>query len=150
MYSHAFTAMQAVAVTPLPATSNNKDDSNSMTALNSMNAGNSRNESNNRIANTVGTPTTAGMLAKVMKPATACREDNNNMASINIRKGSRDASNIQQGRQQQQVTLYTCLVSGKAHFKSTRSKYFVFCRLYSFSSKPPRQCLGPILSSLYS
>jgi hypothetical protein len=46
---------------------------------------NSRNESNSRTANTVGTPTTAGMLAKVMKPATACREDNNKIDTINMR-----------------------------------------------------------------
>ncbi len=30
-------------------------------------------------------PITAGMLAKVMKPATACREDNNNINTINMR-----------------------------------------------------------------
>jgi hypothetical protein len=46
---------------------------------------NSRNESNARTANTVGTPKTAGMLAKVMKPATACREDNSNIDIINMR-----------------------------------------------------------------
>ncbi len=94
IYSHAFTVTQAAAVTPPPATSNNKNDSNSMAAHNGMNAGNSRNESKNRIGNTVGTPTRAGMLAKVRKPATGCREDNNNMDSINIRKGGRGASNI--------------------------------------------------------
>jgi hypothetical protein len=80
--------MQA-AVTPavavMTATSNSKDDSNNMTAQNSRNASNSRIESNSRTANTVGTPTIAGILAKVMKPATACREDNNNIDIINMR-----------------------------------------------------------------
>jgi hypothetical protein len=33
---------------------------------------------------TVGKPTSAGMIAKVMKPATACREDNNNIDTINM------------------------------------------------------------------
>jgi hypothetical protein len=74
---------QAAAVTT--ATSYNKDDSNIMTAYNSRNASNSRNESSSRTANTVRTPTTAGMLEKVMKPATACREDNNNIDTINMR-----------------------------------------------------------------
>ncbi len=50
-----------------------------------MTAHNSRNESNSKTASRVGTPTTAGMLAKVMKPATACREDNNNIDIINMR-----------------------------------------------------------------
>jgi hypothetical protein len=38
------------------------------------------------------------MLAKGMKPAIACRENNNNMDTINIRNissSSREASNIQ-------------------------------------------------------
>jgi hypothetical protein len=47
-----------------------------------MNASNSRNENDNRTANTVGTPTTAGMLAKVVRPATACRVANNNMTPL--------------------------------------------------------------------
>jgi hypothetical protein len=69
---------QAAAVTT--ATSNSKDDSNNMTAHMR------RNGSNSRTANSVGTPTTAGMLAKVMKPATAaCREDNDNINTINMR-----------------------------------------------------------------
>ncbi len=34
----------------------------------------SRNESNNKTTNIVGTTEKAGMLAKVVKPATACRE----------------------------------------------------------------------------
>jgi hypothetical protein len=125
IYSYAFIVTQAAAVSLLPETSSNKDDSNSLTAHNSINAGNSRNESNNRVANTVGTPTIAGMLAKEMKPATACREDNNNM---DIGKGSRDASNIQQGRQQQQMTLdFThCLVSDNAHLKYHGVKVFCF------------------------
>jgi 5,10-methylenetetrahydrofolate reductase len=81
-----------------------------MTAHNSRKASNSRNESNCRTPNTVGTPTTAGMLAKVMKPATASREDNNNMDTINIRDGSsssREASNILQARHKQQLKLTT-------------------------------------------
>jgi hypothetical protein len=53
-----------------PATSNFKDDSNIMTAHNS------RNESNDRTANTVWTPSEAGMFAKTVKPATAWREAN--------------------------------------------------------------------------
>ncbi len=65
--------------------SNSKDDSNNMIAYNNRNANNSRNESKSRTANTVGTSTIAGMMAKVMKPATACREDNNNIDTINMR-----------------------------------------------------------------
>ena len=60
--------MQATAVTQattvMSATSNIKDDSNIMTAHNGRKA------SNNRTANTVWTPTKAGMLAKTVKPAT--------------------------------------------------------------------------------
>ncbi len=33
---------------------------------------------------------------------------------------------------------------------ATVTMYFVFCRLYPFSHQPPRQCLGPYLSSLTS
>jgi hypothetical protein len=69
--------MQAAAWTP--TTNNSKDDSNNMSAYNNRNA------SNSRTANTVGTLTTAGMKAHVMKPATACREDNNNIDTINMR-----------------------------------------------------------------
>ncbi len=69
--------MQAAVVTT--ATSNSKGDSNNMAAYNNRNASNSRIESNSRIANTIG------MLAKVMKPATACREENNNIDTINMR-----------------------------------------------------------------
>jgi hypothetical protein len=54
-------------------------NSNSMTAYNNRNTSNSWNERNSRTANTVGTPTTAGIIAEVMKPATACREDNNHI-----------------------------------------------------------------------
>jgi hypothetical protein len=43
------------------------------------------NESNNRITNTVWTPSTAGMLSKVGKPATACSEANYSRDTINIR-----------------------------------------------------------------
>jgi hypothetical protein len=60
--------MQAIALTP--ATSKIKDDSNSITAHNS------RNESSNKTANTKRMPAKAGILAKVVKPATACREAN--------------------------------------------------------------------------
>jgi hypothetical protein len=75
----------------MPATSSSKDR---------------RNESNNRTANTVGTPSTAGILAEEVKPATACREANNNMDTINIRDDSSSSrkANIQQERQQQQFT----------------------------------------------
>ncbi len=65
------------------AASVTQDDSNNMTAHNSIDASNSRNESNIRTANKAGTPTIAGMLGKVMKPATACRDDNNYMDTIN-------------------------------------------------------------------
>jgi hypothetical protein len=68
---------QATAV--MPTTCNNKHDSHSSSACNSRhtnntrNESNIRNESNNRIANTVWTPSKAGMLAKTVKPATALR-----------------------------------------------------------------------------
>jgi hypothetical protein len=55
------------------ATSNSKDDSIILTAHNSTNPSN-RNKSNNRTANTVGTLEKAKMLAKVVKPTTACRD----------------------------------------------------------------------------
>ena len=80
--------MQATAVTQAttvtPATSNIKGDSNIMTAYNSRNASNSRNESNNRTANTVWTPSKAGMLANTVKPATAWREANSSRNNRNI------------------------------------------------------------------
>jgi hypothetical protein len=69
--------MQAAALAP--ATSNSKDESNNMTAHNNRNA------SNSRTANTVGMPITAGIIAKVMKLATAYREDINNKNTIDIR-----------------------------------------------------------------
>jgi hypothetical protein len=66
-----------------------------------MTAHNSRNSSNNRIennmtVNTVGTPSKAGMLAKVVKPSTACSEATNSRDTINIRDHniSRDNMNI--------------------------------------------------------
>jgi hypothetical protein len=55
-----------------------------MTAHNSKNASNSRNESNNRAANTVWTPLKAEMLAKTVKPATACRETNSSRDNRSI------------------------------------------------------------------
>jgi hypothetical protein len=62
--------MQAIAVTQattvMPATSNIKDDSYIMTSHNSRNASKSRKESDNRTANTVWTPSKAGMLAKTV------------------------------------------------------------------------------------
>jgi hypothetical protein len=58
-----------------------------------MNASNSRNESNNRTINTVGVPAKAGMLAKVVKPATACREANYSRDTIDIREDSRSRDN---------------------------------------------------------
>jgi hypothetical protein len=45
-----------------------------MTTHNSRNTSNSRNESKNSTANTIWKPVKAGMLAKVVKLATACRE----------------------------------------------------------------------------
>jgi hypothetical protein len=78
----AATVLQIVALTP--ATSNSKDDSNHMTH-NHRFASNSMNESNSRTANTVGTPTTAGTIAKVMKPLPECREDKHNMDTFNMR-----------------------------------------------------------------
>jgi hypothetical protein len=97
--------MQAAALTP--TISNSKDDSNNMTAYNNRNANNSRNESNSRTANTVGTPTTAGMIAKVMKPETACRDENNNIPLTSDGSSSRrEISNIQQGHQQQPQKLH--------------------------------------------
>jgi hypothetical protein len=86
---HALTVTQTGVV--MPATRYSKDDSS-----------NSMNTSNSRTSKTVGTTATAGMLAKVMKPATAFREDNNYMEldTNNIRDGSSsssrgEASNIQ-------------------------------------------------------
>ncbi len=63
--------MAQVAVWPAVAVITATSNSNNMTSQNSRNA--------------VGTPTIAGILTKVMKPATACREDNNNIDSINMR-----------------------------------------------------------------
>jgi hypothetical protein len=61
-------------VVPPSTIVNSKNESKRMTAHNSRDASNSRNESNNKTANTVATPEKAGMLAKVMKSTTACRE----------------------------------------------------------------------------
>jgi hypothetical protein len=54
------------------------------------------NEINNRTANTVRNPAKVGMLAKVVKPATACREANYSRDTVNIRDDSisRDIRNI--------------------------------------------------------
>jgi hypothetical protein len=73
-----------------------------------MTALNNRNASNSKTASRVGMPA-AGMLAKVIKPATACREDNNNIDTSNMRWQQQQwkVSNIQQGRQQQQQKLKT-------------------------------------------
>ncbi len=73
------------------ATSNSKDNSNNMIAHNSRNTSYSRNESNSRTANTVLMPLTVGMLAKVMKPTTARREDNNNIDTNNMRSQQHSA-----------------------------------------------------------
>jgi hypothetical protein len=59
-----------------------------------MNASNSRNEGNNSTANTAGTTAKAGMLAKVVKPATACRETNYSRDTINIREDSKSRNNL--------------------------------------------------------
>ncbi len=92
--------MQATAVTQAaagtPAKSYSKDDA--------LTTRNSKNESKNRAANTVG------VLAKLVKLATACKKANNSMDTINIRDGSSssgEASNIHQGRQHQQQGLTT-------------------------------------------
>jgi hypothetical protein len=77
-----------------------------MAAYNSRNASNSRNESNSRAANTVDAPTIAGMLAKVMKPATACREA---MDTIIIRYGSSSS------RKSQQHSAGTPATAAEAH-----------------------------------
>jgi hypothetical protein len=85
----ATAGMQATAVTQatsLTTESNSKDDSKSMTAH--ISSCNSSNESSNRTANTVGTPAKAEVLAKVVKPPTACRGANYNKDIINIRDNS--------------------------------------------------------------
>ncbi len=84
-----------------------------MTAHNSRNASNSRNKSNNRTANTISTSANAGILAKVVKPATACREGNYSrdilktkemtkgtswMSSVTAGTGSRKVSNSRKDR----------------------------------------------------
>jgi hypothetical protein len=56
-----------------------------MTAYNSRIASKSSNKNNSRTADTVGAPKTAEMLAKVMKPATASKEDRNSIDTINMR-----------------------------------------------------------------
>ncbi len=55
-----------------------------MTAHSSRKVGNSRNKSNNRTANTVLTPSKAGMFAKTVKPTTAWREANSSRDNRNI------------------------------------------------------------------
>ncbi len=73
---------QAAALTQAavatPATCNSKDDSDNMITYNSKNV------SNSRTANAVGKGRQQQRrdANKVMKPATACREDNNNMDTI--------------------------------------------------------------------
>ncbi len=89
---------------------------------------NNRNACNNRTAITIWTPANAGMLAKVVRPATAFREANYSRDTVKIRdvsisrdkrnimdvissrtartdsrkvSNSREDSNIQQGHQQQ-------------------------------------------------
>jgi hypothetical protein len=73
------------ATTVMPATS--KDDSSIMTTHNSRKASNSRNESNIRTG-TKWMPATAGMLVKVVKPATACRKANYSSDTFKIRDDS--------------------------------------------------------------
>ncbi len=78
----AAAGVQETGVTHAEAVMPAKSNSNSMTAtIAGTQAKKSRNESNNRTAIRVGTPTRAGMLAKLVKLATACREANNNMES---------------------------------------------------------------------
>jgi hypothetical protein len=76
------------------------------------------------------------MLEKIVKTATACREANNNMDSINIRdngSSSAVASNIQQGHQKQEQYSRQLLMIlrgiceklvriAKNSWKSTKSK----------------------------
>ncbi len=77
----ATTGTQARAVTP--ATRNSKGDSNSMTVRN-RSASNRRNERFNRTAKIGGIPAKVGTLTKGVKSATACREANYGMDTINI------------------------------------------------------------------
>jgi hypothetical protein len=88
---------QAIAVTQattivMPATSNSKDDSNIMTTK-------SRNASNSRNITTTGQPTQygrqqkqgclqakVGILEKLVKPATACREASFSRDIVKIRE----------------------------------------------------------------
>jgi hypothetical protein len=51
------------------------------------------NESKNRIADTIWTPAKEGMLAKVVKPATACREAKYSMDTGKLRDGSSSRDN---------------------------------------------------------
>ncbi len=53
-----------------------------MTAHNSRNESNSRNKSINWTTNTISLSAKAGILAKVVKPATACREGNYSRDSV--------------------------------------------------------------------
>jgi hypothetical protein len=55
-----------------------------MTAQNSRNTSNSKNKTNNRTANTVWTPSKAGILAKTAKPAKAWREATSSRDNRNI------------------------------------------------------------------
>jgi hypothetical protein len=73
------------ATTVMPATS--KDDSSVMNTHNSRKASNSRNESNNS-TDTKWMPAEAGMLVKVVKPATACRKANYSNHTVKIRDDS--------------------------------------------------------------
>jgi hypothetical protein len=107
---HALTVTQAAAVTT--TTSSTEDDSNDTTTHNNRNASNSWNESNSRTANKVRTPTTAGILAKVMRPATACREDNINIDTINM---------IWQQQQEKPATFY----------KGDFLDFFFLCTIFS-------------------
>jgi hypothetical protein len=79
-----------------------------LTIYNSRNTNNSRNESKIGAPNAVGAPTKARILAKLVRPATTCKEADNSMDTINIRDDSstsREASNNHHGRQHQQEDL---------------------------------------------
>jgi hypothetical protein len=104
-----------------------------------MNTSNTRTERNNRTTNTVATRTTAGMLTEVVKPATACREANNNMeiTSARVEKPttlSRDASissrnsQLLEHWQQSTVTLAAAETVEKSQMSTAEGRPAMACR----------------------
>jgi hypothetical protein len=81
------------ATSEMQTISNSRDGSNSMTAHNSINASNSRSEGNNRMANTVGTPGKAWMLATAGREANYSR-DNVNMRDYCSRRDNRNIMDV--------------------------------------------------------